>query len=215
MNGIFSSNNRRKLHLDFMTSMGLVQTPGVNLMDPNLFHTSHPTITRDFFAFDHSITSMSWFSLRGYRKAVYPFISGYHCVCDFRNARRTYLLILNCIMNNLMSDTLSGMSFLSSRSFALFTPRRTPGACSGRIMLCWLCLLWELQTRLHQPAKHMHGIPMWNRSLTDQWTEQTTAASLVLARIRRCDLCHLQRLVKALIHARTPQSIWGRQLSLS
>lgn len=79
----------------------------------------------------------------------------------------------------------------------------------------WLCLLWELQTRLSQPAEHTHmGIPVWDRSCTAQWTEWTAAASLVLARVTVCDFCHLQGLVKALIHAWTTQAIWGRQLSL-
>lgn len=197
--------------------MGLAQTPRNHLINPNLFHISHPTITQDFFAFDQSLTFRSSFSLRVYEKVIniYPFMSSYHCVCDFTNARLIYLLILNCIMNNLMCDKLSGMRFLSSCSLALFIPRRTLGAYSRRILLRWLCLLWELQTRPHQPAKHMHSFPTCNRSFTDQWTEQPTAASLVLAPVRRCDLCHLQRLVKALIHAWTSQSICGRWLSLS
>lgn len=78
----------------------------------------------------------------------------------------------------------------------------------------WLCLLRELQTRLSQSAERMQmGIPMRDRSCTAQWTEWTAAASLVLARLTICDLCHLQGLVKALIHAWATQAIWGRQLS--
>lgn len=121
--------------------MGLVQTPRAHLIDPTLLHISHPTVTGDFFAFDQSVTFRFSFSLRLYEKVIniYPFMSTYHRVYDFTNARLIYLLILNCIMNNLMCDTLSGMSFLSSCALALFTPR-TWGACSRRILLRWLCL---------------------------------------------------------------------------
>lgn len=56
---LYSSNDRRKLYLDFMTSMGLAQTHLGSLIDPNLVHISYPTITGGFFVSYPSVTSMS------------------------------------------------------------------------------------------------------------------------------------------------------------
>lgn len=137
----------------------------------------------------------------------------YHCVYNFRNARLTYLLILNCIMHELMFDMLSRMSFLSCCSLALFTSRRTLGACPRRVMLRGYVFSGSCKQDSISLPSICTGVPMWNRSFTDQWTEQTTAAGLALARITSCNLCHLQGLVRALIHAWTTQSIWSGQLS--
>lgn len=146
---------------------------------------------------------------------MYPFITNSCCVYNFRNASPIYLLIRNCVMNDLSFDTLSRMSFHSPCSLALFTWKRTLGAYSRKVMLHGYVFSGSCKQDSISLPSICTGIPTWNRSFTDQWTEQTTAASSILARIRSCDLCHLRRLVKALIHAWTTQSIWGRQLYVS
>lgn len=175
---------------------------------------SYPTTTGDFFTFSHSVTHALVFSME-YKEAQHPLISSSHYVYNFRNARLIYLLILNCIINNLIFETFSRMSVLSSCPLALFTSRIILGAYSRKTTLRGYVFSGSCKQDFLSLPSICTSIPMWNRTFTDQWTEQTTAASLVLAQIRSCDLCHLQGLVKAMIHAWATQSIWGRQHSLS
>ena len=141
--------------------------------------------------------------------------------------------VCTCTWVNMMFRTQEALDHLSSVAKCIMKTENLLYCQEQRFSLCscliyfknightlmkdnapWLCLLRELQTRLSQPAERMQmGIPMRERSCTAQWTEWTAAASLVLARLTICDLCHLQGLVKALIHAWATQAIWGRQLS--
>lgn len=59
-------------------------------------------------------------------------------------------------MSNFMCDTLKNESALLLFSCLIYFKKNT-GSLLEKDDAPWLCLLWELQTRHHQPAKHMQG----------------------------------------------------------
>ena len=118
-------------------------------------------------------------------------------------------------MNNFNVRYTLKNELLSCCSLALFSSRRTLGACSRRMKLHGYGFSGSCKQDAIRLPSICRGVPMRNRSFADQWTEQTTAASLALVPIRSFDLSHLQGLLKALIHAWTTQPTWGGPLSSS
>lgn len=123
-----------------------------------LSSTQHSTCPSGVpFHKDSLVIHMNAVLLMAIRRAIYPFMSSYHFVCDFRNARLIYPPTLYCIVNNLTSDTLSEFVLFL---FSCLVYSENTGSLLKKDNAPWLCLLWELQTRLHQPAKHTYSIPM-------------------------------------------------------
>lgn len=162
-------NRRRKLHLDSTASVGLISTHLCGFTDSNLIPCISPNHYWRAFCFRPQCNFHALFFCLECKEAGYLFIS-YHGISNFRNARLVYLLILNC---NLMFDTLSRVS-----SLAVFSPYYFKNM--GSLFKKGWCsvvmrLLWELQTRLHQPAKHMHGCSNVKQKL--RWSVNRTNPS--------------------------------------
>lgn len=187
----------------FLNTQGGAQTQP---MEPILVSVILPyTVTRALIG----INTVSWFSLWRPGSPVRT--------CTWHSGHKKHETVSTLLLSALwkLNACYIVKNNLPLYALALFTLAllKNIGHTLKKDHAPWLCLLWELQTRLSQTAEHMHmGIPVWDTGCTVQWTEWTTAASSLLARITVCDFCHLQGLVKALIHAWTTQAIWGRQL---
>jgi hypothetical protein len=128
------------------------------------------------------------------------------------NARLIDLLLLNHLMNNLMFATFWRTSLLSFCSLAFFTST-TLGAHSRKILLHG----YVFSGSCKQDLARLLSIGIWvfqheaEVLLLCEQNEPQLLAQFWFA--SEAVTCHLQRLVKVLIHERTTQAIWGRQIS--